>query len=576
MLSNRRIAVVALVFGVMVLFIAGRTLYSQQVDFPVFEERVNRQQTLPVDTVAPRGRIFDRNGNTLAVSNRTYVLTVERTRFTLPDQPRHLANAIAPVLGRDATALAREIEEIVAGAVERPNRLAFAVPYSVVTRTHEAVIQYVEAVPNTGLSVSMVNVDDLWLRNYPFRALAGPTVGFVSALSKYASGVEAFADDALAERPGMRIGRSRIDLIESKPTLSGADVVLTLDVNLQAHVEDRLAQAIRDTGADAGQIIVMETRSGRILASATFPSYDPNRVPELAADPATAGTVRDPAVTDTYEPGSVIKLCTMAAALDAGAIRPDQLFEDPGRITIDGATIRNSDRRTYGAVTLTDVLARSLNVVTVQIAQALGPEAFYNGFRVFGFGSRTGIDLYGEAVGVLDAPNTSGWSRQKFATSSFGQGMSVTPYQLINAVNAIGNDGMLMQPFVIQQWNPPDAPPIRKQPVALQRAVSAETARTMRSIMRDATMRATPEAAPEGFTVAGKTGTAQYYRDGRIADDTFVSYVGFLPADNPRVTILVKLDQPTSSTWANKTTIDVFHDVAEHSVRLLGVPPDNP
>jgi cell division protein FtsI/penicillin-binding protein 2 len=495
---------------------------------------------------------------------------------TRPEQVQHLANAIAPVLGRDPAALAVEIEQIVAGNANRVNSVAFAVPLSVVTRTQEAIDAYASRVQGSGLDSLMVQPQNLWVRHYPFGPIGGPTVGFRSTMSDNATGVEAFADDALAERPGLRIGRARIDLIESKPTLSGADVVLTLDIHLQAHVEERLARAIQDTGARAGQIIVMETRTGRILSSATFPGYDPSRVPELAADPITAGTVRDPAVTDTYEPGSVIKLCTMAAALDAGVVRPDQIFDDAGRIIVDGAVIRNSDGRAYGAVTLTDVLARSLNVVTVQIAQALGPEAFYNGMRVFGFGSRSGIDLYGEAVGVLDAPNTAGWSRQKFATSSFGQGMSVTPYQLINAVNAIGNDGMLMQPFVIQQWNPPDAPAIRKQPVPLQRAISTETARLMRSIMRDATMRATPEIAPEGYTVAGKTGTAQYYRDGRIADDTFVSYVGFLPADNPRVTILVKLDQPTSSTWANKTTIDVFHDVAEHSVRLLGVPPDNP
>jgi cell division protein FtsI/penicillin-binding protein 2 len=576
MLSNRRIIVVAVAFSLLVLLVAGRTLYSQRVAFPNFEAAVSDQQTQPVNTIAPRGRIYDRNGNVLAVSNRAYLMWIDRLRVTRPEQVQHLANAIAPVLGRDPAALAVEIEQIVAGNANRVNSVAFAVPLGVVTRTQEAIDAYASRVPESGLDSLMVQPQNLWVRRYPFGPIGGPTVGFRSTMSDNATGVEAFADDALSERPGLRIGRARIDLIESKPTLSGADVVLTLDVNLQAHVEERLAQAIRDTGARAGQIIVMETRTGRILSSATFPGYDPNRVPELAADPITAGTVRDPAVTDTYEPGSVIKLCTMAAALDAGVVRPDQIFDDAGRIIVDGAVIRNSDGRAYGAVTLTDVLARSLNVVTVQIAQALGPEGFYNGMRVFGFGSRSGIDLYGEAVGVLDAPNTAGWSRQKFATSSFGQGMSVTPYQLINAVNAIGNDGMLMQPFVIQQWNPPDAPAIRKQPVPLQRAISSETARLMRSIMRDATMRATPEIAPEGYTVAGKTGTAQYYRDGRIADDTFVSYVGFLPADNPRVTILIKLDQPTSSTWANKTTIDVFHDVAEHSVRLLGVPPDNP
>ena len=575
MLSQTRIRLVAVFFAALCVLAVGRTLYAQWVDFPAYEEIVSDQQTLPVHTTAPRGRIYDRNGNVLAVSNRAFILRADVDVLQSEQEAERLGTAIAPALGQDPAVLQAKIVAAFK-AKNRSNTLAFAVPYSTLTQTQAAIEQYARDNAGSGLGRGAIMFEDLWRRSYPYGPIGGPTVGFITMMSPAASGVEAFANEALAEQPGLRIGRSRIDLIESKPTLSGADLLLTLDVNLQAYVEDRLAQAIRDTGAQSGQIIVMETHTGRILSSGTFPGYDPNNVSELAADPATIGRVRDPAVTDEYEPGSVMKICTLAAALDAGVIRPDELFDDLGRITIEGNTIRNSDGIAHGTVDLTTVLARSLNVVTVEIAQALGPEQFYRALSAFGFGNRTGIDLVGEADGIIDAPTADSWSRHKFATNSFGQSIAVTPYQLINAVNAIGNDGMLMQPFVIQQWIDAQGNRIEKRPVQLQRAISAETARIMRSIMKAATMRATPDVAPAGYSVAGKTGTAQYYVDGRIADDTIVSYVGFLPADNPRVTILIKLDQPTSSTWANKTTIGVFHDVAAQTVRMLGVPPDNP
>jgi cell division protein FtsI/penicillin-binding protein 2 len=270
----------------------------------------------------------------------------------------------------------------------------------------------------------------------------------------------------------------------------------------------------------------------------------------------------------------VIKVCTVAAAIDAGVVSPTTIFNDPGRIVVGARTIRNSDRLGHGNVDLTTTLAKSLNVVTVQVAQRVGAEQFYRGMHAFGFGNRTGIDLGGESAGLLRTPDEDQWSELDLATNSYGQGMATTNYQVLNAVNAIANDGTLMQPFVIQEWRDAEGNVIAKKPVALQQSISPETSRIVRGMMKRATMSATPEVAPKGYSVAGKTGTADWYLRGIKQETTVVTYVGFVPADNPKLTILVKLDQPTSSRWAKETTVPVFHDVAEKAVRLLGVPPD--
>jgi len=280
------------------------------------------------------------------------------------------------------------------------------------------------------------------------------------------------------------------------------------------------------------------------------------------------------AVSEVYEPGSVMKIATMAVALETGQITTSTLMTDTGRLVIDGKRIYNSDRSRHGIVDMEDILAKSLNVPTAQIALDMGADKFYNRFRLFGFGNRTGIDLGDEASGVLRTPSDVNWSRTDLATNSFGQGMSATPYQVINALNAIANDGVLMQPYIVKEWREPNGHMIKRQPVTKVRVVSPATARTLRSVMAIATRRGTPKAEIKGYTVAGKTGTADWYLQGIKQDTTIVTYVGFVPADDPQITVLVKLDQPTKSPWAAETTVPVFHDVAERACQIIGVPPN--
>ena len=565
MLSSRRLIILAVIIGLTISIAFTRAVQVQVFENPKYAAAANDQQTETRITLAPRGAIFDRTGSLLAVSNRAYIVRVD-TR-TLTDTAT-VATALAPVIGRRVEEAQQRIEAILVDRKSLTPTLSTIVAYNLSPQATYQLTRTMRSLARGGLLV-----DETWARAYPYGPIAGPTLGFVSLQPVGYSGVEAYYDDRLSSLVGQRKERSRLDLLVITPTQSGADMVLTLDLNLQTYVEARLAQAVQDTGANGGTIIVLETKTGAVLASASWPGYDPNRAIELASTP-DAWLLRDPAVSDVYEPGSVLKVLTIAAALELGQVTTRTILTDTGRLVINNKRIYNSDRGRYGRVDIEDILANSLNVPTAQIALDMGEEAFYERFKLFGFGHRTGIDLGNEAAGVLRTPSDPEWSRTDLATNSYGQGLTATPYQVINAINVVANDGVLMQPYVVQQWRATNGEIVRKQPVQVARVISAQTARTLRQVMTKATRRGTPKALVKGYTVAGKTGTADWYLKGVKQETTIVTYVGFLPADDPRITILVKLDQPRSSKWSGPTTVPVFHDVAERACQILGIPPD--
>jgi cell division protein FtsI/penicillin-binding protein 2 len=438
-----------------------RTVQVQVFEFPDHAKEINQQQIAYVNTLAPRGTIFDRNGNVLAVSNRAFIIRMNARVITDLAIAEKYAAAIAPAINLTPDVLMQRISAVIADTKAISPSLPNVIAYDV----QPAMIKNFRTAIAANRLTAGVWEEEHWTRTYPFGPIAGPTIGFVTLYGDDYSGVEASANNELAETKGRRTERTKTDLLQITPTLSGADIVLTLDLNLQNFVEKRLADAVRDYGAKSGTVLVMETDTGRILASASWPGYDPNRVHDIAENPETAKWLKDPAVTDTFEPGSVIKICTLAAAIDSGLVSPNAVFNDPGRIVVEGQTIRNSDRAAHGNVDLTTTLAKSLNVVTVQVAQQMGAEQFYRGMHAFGFGTRTGIDLGGEAAGVLRTPQNERWAKIDLATNSYGQGMSTNSYQVLNAFNAVANDGMLMQPFVIQEWRDVDGNVIEKKPV---------------------------------------------------------------------------------------------------------------
>ncbi|MCS6772835.1 MAG: penicillin-binding protein 2 [Anaerolineae bacterium] len=567
MLSSRRLLTLGLVFSLLLVLALVQALRVQVVEGQRYAAQARYQQLKTYLNPAPRGRIFDRSGAVLAVSQRAYLVRLDPAALSAePDlsaQVSALAEALSPATGRPVEQLQQQIRGIIADSRSPTPTLSTILAYNLSPEVTHMLTTTVAARKLRGLLV-----EKGWARVYPQGLVAGPLIGFVSLQPKGYAGVEGYYDSELNPPPGVRRERGRTDVLVVTPTLEGADLVLTVDLALQTYVEQRLQQALQETRAQSGVIVVMDTRTGAILASAVAPGYDPNRAVELAAQP---GLLVDPVVSVPYEPGSVLKVMTIAAGLEKGLITPNSILTDTGRLVISGRAIRNAEGIRRGRASIEDVLALSLNVPTAQIALDLGAKDFYERLSLFGFGSITGIDLANESPGRLRTPRDVEWSRTDLATNSFGQGMMATPIQVLNAFNTVANDGMWMQPYVVRKWKPVNSTVVHKQPTPSRVVISAETARTLRELMARASRRATPQALPPECPAAGKTGTAEWYRNGVRQETTIVTYVGFAPVLEPRFTVLVKLDQPQSSRWAAPTTGPVFRDVVAYLCRRAGI-----
>jgi cell division protein FtsI/penicillin-binding protein 2 len=330
-----------------------------------------------------------------------------------------------------------------------------------------------------------------------------------------------------------------------------------------------LKAALEKYRAVSGTIVVLDPRTGAVLGAASLPSYDPNRYEQ--AEPILYD---DPVVSQEYEPGSVFKVITMAAGLDSGLVTPDSTYEDTGKVEIAGAVIENWDRLAHGRATMTEVLALSLNTGAVYVSTTLGPDLFYKYVAAFGFGAPTGIDLEAEADGIVKVPGDGSWYEADLATNAFGQGLAVTPLQMALSFAAIANDGLLMRPYLVEAIS--SGGELRTiEPRSARQVVTPETARTLIGMMVEAVEKETASARVPGYTVAGKTGTAQIpIPGGYHPSDTIASFVGFLPADDPQLCILVKIDRPKASQWGSQVAAPVFSRVATELVLLLGIEPE--
>jgi cell division protein FtsI/penicillin-binding protein 2 len=314
----------------------------------------------------------------------------------------------------------------------------------------------------------------------------------------------------------------------------------------------------------------MEPKTGAVLGMASYPAYDPNNY--------SASNERlffDPIVSEQYEPGSVFKIITMAAGLDAATVTPESTIYDGGQIEVGGRVIYNWDRQGHGTVDMTGVLAQSLNVGATQVAVGLGKDRFYTYVKRFGFGRLTEVDLDSEGPGTLKTPKDASWHESDLGTNSFGQGIAVTPIQIATAVGAIANDGLLMKPYITERIVDGERELIIK-PTVVRRAVSQETAQTLTGMLVKALQYADSNAQVPGYEVAGKTGTAEIPVPGGYHPTlTLASFAGFLPADDPQVLVLVIIDRPTSSRWGSQTAAPMFSRIAEQLVILLDIPPDS-
>ncbi|MDE2001298.1 MAG: penicillin-binding protein 2 [Patescibacteria group bacterium] len=489
-----------------------------------------------------RGTIYftDRNDNKIpAAMIKEYPLI-----FAVPTEitdPQGIATTLSPIVGIDqptlATMLAKPHDE-----------------YELLVR--KATDDQVAKIED--LKIKGIYEDSEDLRFYPFGTLASQLLGFVgmsanstSPIGRY--GLELEYNDQLAGMPGKLNGNK---IVSSTP---GEDLQLTIDVNVQTRAEEILQNLIQNFKAEKGMVIVEDPATGKILAMGAFPNFDPNTYAS-----ASLNTYMNPMVQEVYEPGSVMKVITMAGGLDAGKLTPSTTFFDSGSLSLDGYTIRNWDLKAHGTVTMTQIIEDSLNTGAAYAERLVGPDLFLSYLKKFGFGEKTGIALPGELDGSL--ANLSGAFRPvNFATAAFGQGISVTPLQMIDAIGALANGGKLMRPYVVASDGPQE----------IRQVVSPEAAKEATDMMVAAVDNAGVTTISH-YSVAGKTGTAQIpdFVHGGYLDNQFIhTYIGFAPAYNPKFIALIRIDKPDTEL-AGESVVPAFRDLAQFILNYYNVPPD--
>jgi cell division protein FtsI/penicillin-binding protein 2 len=356
----------------------------------------------------------------------------------------------------------------------------------------------------------------------------------------------------------------------------GTSLILTVDRNIQYIAEQELRRSLDEFGAEGGTVVIVQPQTGAILAAVSSPSFDPNDFvnedPDLLADPS---------VSKMWEPGSIFKIVTWAAGLDSATINPNTTFYDEGALEVGGRVIQNWDRKGHGLVTMTDGLVQSLNTVAAFVSTSMGKDRFYAYLRRFGFGTLTSVDLSSEGPGMVKLPGDSNWFPSELGTNSFGQGIAVTPMQMIVAVSAVANRGTMVKPHIVQQFVARDPEsgqlePVAVEPMIVRRAISQETAETLTGMLVEVVEQNATRAQVSGYRIAGKTGTAQIPTPyGYHPSDTIASFVGFAPADDPQFIVLVKLDRPRASPWGSQTAAPTFRAIAERLFAYMQIPPDD-
>lgn len=537
------------------------------------------------ETIYPeRGSIYDRDEHLLAGNEKVYEIGVNLQDVNADnDDPQAIATVINQVIGLDyADVLAK------ASTPFQEGTSVYYKIYDLATSDQinqlEKLAEEYDNAPALRRGGTKPSLDALIFtphlrRSYPEHSLAANVLGFYSfqdtETGKGFFGVEEKYNDLLAGTPQKIWVSNDPQLAEETPTIPpGASLILTIDREIQSMVEDELDKALKSTGAVGGTIIILDPETGEVLSMAATPRMDPNeywKYNEVYPD----STPFNRAVGTTYEPGSVFKVLTMASALDKGAVKPDTPFNDTGSFLIGGFYIHNWDGGAWGPQDMVGCMQHSLNVCLAWVATQLGTDNFYNYIRAFGIGHTTGIDLAGEVNYPLRLPGDNQWYDVDLGTNSFGQGIAVTPIQIATAISAVANDGKMMAPHVLKamvdngrQYN--------TTPQVMGTPISADTAHTLTSMLVTSLEKESSDALVPGYTVAGKTGTAEIPGpSGYSTSLTNASFVGWGPADDPKFLVYIWLEKPTSSQWGSVVAAPVFSDVVKKLVVLMNIPPDD-
>jgi cell division protein FtsI (penicillin-binding protein 3) len=545
----------------LLVILGGRLLQLQGLDSGRLAEAAQEQRLKEFDVPALRGPILDRDGNVLAYSVEVRNIVADPTLVKDPDRT---AQQLSKLVGQPPAALLTQLT--------KPNSRNVLLARGLDPRRAAAVLD---------LELPGVFSEDTTTRLYPGHGVGANVIGFAGRDGSGLMGIEQEFNGQLAGRNGLLVGeRGKGNQLipgtvqHQTDALPGSSVQLTLDQDIQYVAQTALAEAVRKSGARGGEAVVM-TRTGEILALAVTPTFDPQQ----AAD----GKVRNPnllgnpAVSNVFEPGSVNKMVTFAAALEDGLITPNTVLEVPGSIRIADRVVHDAWSHGLVKYTATGVVAKSSNVGTLMTAQQLGPEKFYDYLRRFGLGAPTGVELPAESAGLL--PPLEKWSGSTFGNLPIGQGVGMTILQMAGMYQAVANDGLRIQPRIVRSVLAPDGTRTTPNPPASVQVISSDTAKTLRYMLEavvEAKGGTAPTAAIEGYRVAGKTGTAQQPdpTTGRYSDSRYwATFAGMAPADNPQLIVAVMVDNPAAGMHGGAIAAPTFHQIMTYALRQRGIPP---
>ncbi len=552
-----RIRFFGALFVLAFMLVVGRAYYLQVVIAPDLHGRADQQRQRVIKLAPQRGSILDRNGDPLALSLDAQSLYADPV---LVRDPQQVAAKLAKPLGIKESELVKQLSS--------KRRFVW-----LKRKLDPQVAKQIQQLRIPGLQFVTEHK-----RYYPLASVAAHVVGFTGLDPKGLEGVELEYDQQLQGEPGLllseRDARGRGLATEGQSVqggLPGMSLQLTLDRSLQYIAEKELARVVKETKAIGGTLVVMEPASGKVLAMASQPDYNPNLPGNYRASKR-----RNRAVCDMFEPGSTFKPFLLAGVLEERIVRLNQKIDcENGRFTVGGKTIRDHAR--YKKLTLQEMLKFSSNIGFAKLGKALERERFYSYISDFGFGSPTGIDLPGESGGLVRSP--SRWFEIDLAAISFGQGLSVTPIQITAAMAAIANGGLLMEPYLVERVIDAEGQTVQRNlPQVKRRVISEETARRVREMMVTVTEAGGTgtRAALPGYRVAGKTGTAQKVdpvTGGYSPDKRVSSFIGFVPADNPALVISVTVDEPEGKAYGGLVAAPVFARVASQSLNYLNLLP---
>ncbi|MBI3379885.1 penicillin-binding protein 2 [Candidatus Gottesmanbacteria bacterium] len=556
---GKRVTVIFILFFLLFGFIVVKLFILQVVSFEGLSGLAEKQRMASLPIIASRGKILASDGSPLVLNKKTYGIFLEPKSIKDKDIVLNI--------------LAKELDisiSTISSKLNNDSLLWLPVIHQMEEKKKEIIASY---------KLDGVGFMDETKRYYPEASMAAQLLGFVgkgvSGEDQGYFGVEGYYDQQLRGRDGRLI--QELDPVgnpiltaerQNIPAENGRDLKLYLDKTIQFIAERQLRKGIEIYGAKGGTVTILDPKTGGILAMASLPSYNPDGFYNYQQE-----LYKNPIVSSSYEPGSTFKVLIMGAALNEGKIKSDTIIDEAGPVEIGGYTINTWNQKYHGRISATEVLNYSSNVGMVNIEKNLDQNILLSYIGNYGFGNLTGIDLQEETSPDIRERNK--WYEIDYATVSFGQGIAVTPIQMVRAVSAVANKGKMMEPHIVKEIKLADGSNILIKPKVMKQVFKPEVASVLTEMMVSAVDNGeTKVIKPTGFRIAGKTGTAQIPIAGHYdSQKTITSFVGFAPVENPAFVMLVTLREPTSSPWGSETAAPIFFAIAKELFSYMGISP---